>query len=625
LILGSHHNLFDDANHSQFRFSLGCALNTGDQVCFGMREGNAVASGEPSAQVSNAYGAMRVLSSGAVAWGGEFSAFDSNGFSCTNRIAASADEIGYLALSFNDRASLRAGIIDSPVANGNGLTNLPNVNTADNTGNAGTFGVSTFDADDEYCNSIQIEDASATTDTQSLSDNTVVNLPQDDFTVGYVASFVSFDAAGWTWNFTQQLGTVHKWWYLAISETLPTVITTVSRTTPTNFQQSGLSISAWKPTIVAGTSYTPRGALIDDQLQDRIASYNHEIAAEGGYKAASMTMQGDQNYVEDWLENGVGRHIEIYNPALELIWAGFVNGVSATIGRLAVSRGPMIDIANRTLAIYTVVDTTTNPPLTGPSGQVTALADDTTSQDRYGIWEKPIDAGTVTTTNATTIRDTYLEEHKQPETSQDFGSGGDLSVTVECLGYWAFFLAYTYAQTANSGTRTITLKIQDIINADTNGLFSTDFSQIATNALLVPRYDDTESLAWELLKSLTSLGDAASLRHTLGVYGGQRIEYTAMPSAIAYQQRLADEQVETYGTGTIVEPWDVLPARWLFYPDFLTGKTQPATLSARREDPRFEFIESVRFTAPYDVQHNGGKVNTLPQLLAQLGLGVTGA
>ena len=395
--------------------------------------------------------------------------------------------------------------------------------------------------------------------------------------------------------------------------------------TPSHFQSTGLSISIWKPAIAAGTSYTPRGLLIDGALQNRIDGYGHELSAEGGYRAASFSISGDQNYVEDWIENGVGRHIEVYNPSLGLIWAGFVNGISATVGRLAISRGPMVDIANRTLAIYTVVDTTTNPPLTGPSGQVTALADDTTSQNRYGIWEKVIDAGTVTVINATTIRDTYLEEHKQPETSQEFGSGGNLSVTVECLGYWAFFLAYTYSQAANSGTRLVEQKIADIINADTNGIFPADFSQIMANGLLVPRYDDTESVAWELLKSLASLGDASSVRYTIGVYEGQRIEYTVMPADIAYQQRLADEHVETYGIGAIVQPWDVKPARWLFYPDFLTGRTLPATLSDRRQDPRFEFIESVRYTAPYEVAHNGGKTNTLPQLLAQLGLGVAAA
>lgn len=640
VFLGTHCVLFDDATWQPHMLSFGVAINGGGQFSHCQREQTGQAAGAPGARISTLYGVMQPSTVGAVDWGGEIGGYDAQGFSCTNRIGASNDQVGYLAIKLNDRALVSAGIIDSPIANGNqaivapgftpqavivGLTNLPNIDTGSATGDAGTYGISTIDADDEYCNSIQIEDASATTDTQSLSDSTAINLPQDDGTAGYVASFVSFDVAGWTWNFTAQLGTVHKWWYVAFSETLPLVITLGGRATPTNFQQTGLSISTWKPTIVAGTSYTPRGVLIDGALQERIASYNHEIAAEGGYQSASMVMKGDQNYVEDWLENGVGRHIEVYNPSLDRIWEGFVNGVSATVGRLAVSRGPMIDIANRTLAIYTVVDTSTNPPLTGPSGLVTALVNDATSQDRYGIWEKPIDAGTVTVLNATTIRDSYLEEHKQPETSQDFGSGGDLSVTVECLGYWAFFLAYTYAENANSGTRTVTLKIQDIINADTNGIFSTDFSRIDTNGLLVPRYDDTESLAWELLKSLTSLGDASSVRYTLGVYESQQIEYTEMPEEIAYQQRLSDEQVEVYVDGGLVEPWNVKPARWLFYSDFLTGKIRPTTLSERREDPRFEFIESVRFTAPYGIQHSGGKVNTLPQLLAQLGLGVASA
>jgi len=29
---------------------------------------------------------------------------------------------------------------------------------------------------------------------------------------------VSFDANGWTWNFSAVMGTATKWWYLAIEE-----------------------------------------------------------------------------------------------------------------------------------------------------------------------------------------------------------------------------------------------------------------------------------------------------------------------------------------------------------------------------------------------------------------------
>jgi len=75
-------------------------------------------------------------------------------------------------------------------------------------------------------------------------------------------------------------------------------------------------------------------------------------------------------------------------------------------------------------------------------------------------------------------------------------------------------------------------------------------------------------------------------------------------------------RVEAYGNGATVDPWDVLPARWVFLYSFLPGRGQPAAL---RDDPRFLFIESVRFSAPSTVQISGQKVSRIPQMIARLG------
>ena len=76
------------------------------------------------------------------------------------------------------------------------------------------------------------------------------------------------------------------------------------------------------------------------------------------------------------------------------------------------------------------------------------------------------------------------------------------------------------------------------------------------------------------------------------------------------------QDIETYTTGETVRPWDVLPARWMFLPDFLAGQFQPTD---RRLDPRFLFIESVQFTAPSTVQISGQKISRIPQMIARLG------
>lgn len=57
----------------------------------------------------------------------------------------------------------------------------------------------------------------------------------------------------------------------------------------------------------------------------------------------------------------------------------------------------------------------------------TEQANDTDSQDKYGIFSKRISGGEVSAANATSIRDTWINENKNPETSQTVS--GDVTVT----------------------------------------------------------------------------------------------------------------------------------------------------------------------------------------------------
>jgi len=114
------------------------------------------------------------------------------------------------------------------------------------------------------------------------------------------------------------------------------------------------------------------------------SSYSHTIQAVGGYWQANFTINDNQDNIEDWLADGLGRHIEVFNESQEMIWEGFVDEVSANLGALTVSRGMLLDIANRVSVVYTTVDTSTDPPTTGDQSE-TSVENDTTSQTKYGI------------------------------------------------------------------------------------------------------------------------------------------------------------------------------------------------------------------------------------------------
>ena len=165
-------------------------------------------------------------------WYGEFSDFDADGFSVTTRLrGGNSSEVCYLALSFGGAVDSWVGTHTTPTDEGNdseegpGFTPqfvfmIPNLGEAKDVAyvdnRAGSVGFSTFDADDEYCSTISAEDAVATSNTQSLSDDRAITLPDDDGTLDIEATFVSFDANGWTVNYTNAPATAKLFPALAI-------------------------------------------------------------------------------------------------------------------------------------------------------------------------------------------------------------------------------------------------------------------------------------------------------------------------------------------------------------------------------------------------------------------------
>jgi hypothetical protein len=331
-----------------------------------------------------------------------------------------------------------------------------------------------------------------------------------------------------------------------------------------------------------------------------------------------------QSKIEDWIEDGLGRHIELYNPALELIWEGFVSRVRGNIGGLSIARGPHLSIANRVRVIYSTVDTTVTPPAMGVR-RPTDVANNTDSQAAYGIIERNISVGGVTEANAEQIRDTALDELKDPETSEtdNLASSSAANVTVECLGYFHWLKAYTYAS-ATTGTENASAKIENVLAADPNGIFSTDYNDVTENTTAVGAYEQDSRTAMQIIKGIVGLGDTSFNRYLFGFYQDRKARYGAMPTDTEYQRSLLEpeQKLARYGVGGRVMPWDAQAGEWVFYTDLLVGRSQP---SERRLDPRYLFIEQSAFTLPWALSLQGSRSGRLDQLLARLGLGGTSA
>lgn len=376
------------------------------------------------------------------------------------------------------------------------------------------------------------------------------------------------------------------------------------------FRTQGLAIIASHP-LWAG-----RG-LVDDKLHEKVEGYNHEITADGGYWSCTMPMKAQPEVIEDWFEHGLGRHIEVRDEAGGWVWNGFINQVEAGVSTLTARRGPMIEVANRVKVAYQTISYDTIPPI--PSyPAVTALAQDSQSQVLYAIQEEIISGGEMTAGEAEQLRDTHLADRAWPEMTNDLDLSGanEAIARLECVGFSRLLGRYGYNQIAATGTENASTKIQSVLTADPNGLY-TNFKRLEANTYQVKKYESESRRADAIIEEVVAFGDSNHNRWTFGVYENRVPVYAAVPATIEYFEKVRSSflQLERADTG-IVYPWNVRPARWLQISDWLAGGNRRT--SQLRRDPRNQFIESVRYSAPWMLIVNGGRLNRIDQYMAKV-------
>jgi len=376
----------------------------------------------------------------------------------------------------------------------------------------------------------------------------------------------------------------------------------------------------------AGISAAVRAPIIlgEDYLTtvSDLSTYGHTINAMGGYGGADLSFAVDIVAMQDWYDNGLMRHISVNDVAGNL-FDGFVSEVALSYGARKLTIGPVTDIANRIAVVYTpiFVSSTTEPPVRGAQ-TVTAAANNTVSQSRYGIFYKLINAGECTDAEALLIRDAYLKDMAYPQKNEamNVGDPGPLRVSIKVLGY-AELLALTPYSNTSTVAITYTAFIALLAAADPNTYFSTSDEYLAANAsTIVPFQDGTKNI-FDVIKSVCNLGDSANTRWTFGCYEGRKLYYQPLPETEKYTYRLSEgiKSLSLYPGPTTVRPWQLRPAQWLRYTDFpLTTALASEGLVA---DPQVVFIESVAYKAPYGLTITGGRVSTLDQKLARMGVG----
>ncbi len=377
------------------------------------------------------------------------------------------------------------------------------------------------------------------------------------------------------------------------------------------FDEIGLKVNYYAPLAKAGGN--------QGELTREINSYSQDILSIGGYWTADIGLILSLKNAETWYTNGLGRQIKTYTKSGR-VWEGFVNQVQVNVGAITETRGPLMDIANRISAVYTPMNFDDYPPVSGTETS-TIIVEDQRSQAEYGIIEKVMSAGQCTQATAEQARDIYLQDVSWPITSGPLslqpGSAATPAVTLNCLGNINWLLAYVF-QDLTTGSIIVSDKIKNVITADPNGYLSTNFANILTNNFLIEQMENKNRIAFDVVTDLLNLGnDTNDDRRLFGIYDDLISYYSNMPTDWEYKHNLSDPAQRIINRQNAhVYPWAVRPGKWLFVPDFLPGFIPPTP--NRRSDPRWKFLESVKYNAPYSLDLSGGRLDRLSQLLAKI-------
>lgn len=304
-----------------------------------------------------------------------------------------------------------------------------------------------------------------------------------------------------------------------------------------------------------GTGGIPSTTLVDD-LGGRIDSLTFSITDKFGFESATIPLKVTPDEAIVWMRDGLGRGVAIQGPNGETCWQGRIIGIEAVFGLDA--RSVSLDgMANRARVRYTTV--------LGTPGSSSQLSD-TNSQGLYGVKDAVLSIDMSDSTEAGYYATVELARLKNPRmrpaTSIATGDQGEVSLTLQCEGWYG---ALGWLTTSNSSTTktSTTTQVGTLITAynSTNAFFSTSTSNITSSGITAQEYIEADTTYREKIEVLLGLGTGtAPLRW--GVYEDRVFYVTtwagSTPSTITYLGASGDSNLYN-ATGNVVLPWNARP------------------------------------------------------------------
>lgn len=347
-------------------------------------------------------------------------------------------------------------------------------------------------------------------------------------------------------------------------------------------------------------------------------SYSQKINSFGGEDQCQFNLVVHEQEIPDWLNRGLGRLVRVTDPALGLVWHGFINEISVKVSGLDYKIGPLTGITNKLRVLYTPQQTQFNPPVVEEE-QVTDWGYDIDSRNKFGTIEETISASGASLSTALAVRQTWLNENAWPAREGSYtGSDTGYSLSVSCLGAQHTLNFYTYTNTLTTASSSPSGEIIKILNANPNfDYISSDRQFIREIPLYVYTYQDTGVKGLDAIRGYIEVGSDAGSKTLFWIDQEGVPHYDYAPTQPKYFTDLRDAARRIYlADGVEIPPWRIRPGEWIQYTD-LPITTTDQNLA---KDPRNFFIESVAYSMPYGLQLNGSSIKTITQKLASLSL-----
>ena len=296
-----------------------------------------------------------------------------------------------------------------------------------------------------------------------------------------------------------------------------------------------------------------------DSLRNRLRFYDHSIAERYGYEGMRCGWAAAPDEAQSWARyDQLLRPCEVYNPAGQRVWEGFLYEIKVMLGRITVVYS-LKDLANRLMVRYATA--------AGDAG-ATATFSNAESIALFGTRDRVVHLSGVLATSAAAQAQTRLNDLAFPQSAYPSGGGsskGTLSYAVELtFKGWGETLEWLVTSNTSAATVAIGTQLANLIasyNA-TNNWIATDLSGVESGLPSDAEAIEADTTYREKFDKLLAQGNSSNRRLHWGFYDDRqlvvRTAASASPSTIGYYENVRAAEVrDRYGN--VVDAWDLRP------------------------------------------------------------------